>query len=138
MGSEMVPQAIEIAQNGLGNGDPPARGRWEAESIRRMPYTCRGPSSSQFRAQPFQITIAHADLPEVIVGLKDIFRIAAELSLAGAHVFEHRLAIETPRILVVEPVGNISHSKDAVAAFERHRRNPLEIDRGHLLAFPKV
>jgi hypothetical protein len=23
--SEMAPQAIEIAQNGLGNGDPPAR-----------------------------------------------------------------------------------------------------------------
>jgi hypothetical protein len=50
-------------------GDPPARGRWEVESIRRMPYMFRGPSSSQFRAQPFQIRIAHADLPEVIVGL---------------------------------------------------------------------
>ena len=31
----MAPQAIEIAQNGL--GDPPARGRWEGESIRRIP-----------------------------------------------------------------------------------------------------
>jgi predicted DNA-binding ribbon-helix-helix protein len=31
----MAPQAIEIAQNGLGN--PPARGRWEGESIRRIP-----------------------------------------------------------------------------------------------------
>jgi hypothetical protein len=34
----MAPQAIEIAQNGLGNGDPPARGCWEGESIRRIPY----------------------------------------------------------------------------------------------------
>jgi hypothetical protein len=33
----MAPQAIEISQNGLGNGDPPARD-WEAESIRRIPY----------------------------------------------------------------------------------------------------
>ena len=31
----MAPQATEIAQNGL--GDPPARGRWEGESIRRIP-----------------------------------------------------------------------------------------------------
>jgi hypothetical protein len=30
--SEMAPQAIEIAQNGL--GDPSARARWEEESIR--------------------------------------------------------------------------------------------------------
>jgi hypothetical protein len=35
-GSGMAPQAIEIAQNGL--GDPPARGRREGESIRRIPY----------------------------------------------------------------------------------------------------
>ena len=33
--SGMAPQAIEIAQNGL--GDPPAPGRWEGESIRRTP-----------------------------------------------------------------------------------------------------
>jgi predicted DNA-binding ribbon-helix-helix protein len=33
--SGMASQAIEIAQNGL--GDPPARGRWEGESIRRVP-----------------------------------------------------------------------------------------------------
>jgi predicted DNA-binding ribbon-helix-helix protein len=31
----MSPQAIEIAQNGLGN--PPTRGRQEGESIRRIP-----------------------------------------------------------------------------------------------------
>src|ERR1700719_2626452 len=31
----MAPQAIEIAQNGL--GDPPARGRREGESIRQIP-----------------------------------------------------------------------------------------------------
>jgi hypothetical protein len=35
--SGMAPQAIEISQNGLGNGDPPAR-YWEAESIRRIPH----------------------------------------------------------------------------------------------------
>ena len=34
--SGMAPQAIEMAQNGL--GDPPARGRWEGESIRQIPY----------------------------------------------------------------------------------------------------
>jgi predicted DNA-binding ribbon-helix-helix protein len=33
--SGMAPQAIEMAQNGL--GDPPARGRWEGESIRQIP-----------------------------------------------------------------------------------------------------
>jgi hypothetical protein len=38
-GSEMAPQAIEIAQNGL--ADPAARNRWEGESIGRIPY--RGP-----------------------------------------------------------------------------------------------
>jgi hypothetical protein len=35
-GSEMAPQAIEIAQNGL--ADPAARNRWEGESIGRIPY----------------------------------------------------------------------------------------------------
>jgi hypothetical protein len=35
-GSEMAPQAIEIAKNGL--ADPAARNRWEGESIRRIPY----------------------------------------------------------------------------------------------------
>ena len=74
----------------------------------------------------------------MIVGLEDIFRIVARHAFACAHMFEHRLAIETPRILVVEPVGDISHRKDAVAAFERHWRDPFEIDGGHLLAFPKV
>jgi hypothetical protein len=40
----MAPQAIEIAQNGLGNGDPPAR---EGESIRRLPYqSSLSPSTS--------------------------------------------------------------------------------------------
>jgi hypothetical protein len=32
--SEMAPQAIEIAQNGLGNGEPPVRGRWEGAGRR--------------------------------------------------------------------------------------------------------
>jgi hypothetical protein len=34
--SKMAPQAIEITQNGLGNGDPPVRGR--RESIGRISY----------------------------------------------------------------------------------------------------
>jgi hypothetical protein len=29
--SEMAPQTIEITRNGLENGDPPVRGRWEGE-----------------------------------------------------------------------------------------------------------
>jgi hypothetical protein len=36
--SEMAPQSIEIAQNGLGNGGPAARGRWEGEWISRISY----------------------------------------------------------------------------------------------------
>ena len=74
----------------------------------------------------------------MIVGFEDIFRIAAVLALAGAHMFEHRLAIETPRILVMEPVCDISDCQHAIAAFERHRGDALEIDSSHLFAFAKV
>ena len=34
--SGMVPQAVEMAKNGL--GDSSARGRWKGESIRQIPY----------------------------------------------------------------------------------------------------
>ena len=43
-----------------------------------------------------------------------------------------------PAYWLVQAVGDKSHSTDALAAFERHRRDPLDIDGGHLLAFPKV
>jgi hypothetical protein len=80
----------------------------------------------------------HADLPKVIVGFEDVFGIAAILSSACAHMFKHRLAIETPGVLVVEPVGDISDGEDALAAFKGHGGYPLEVDRGHLFPFPKV
>ena len=74
----------------------------------------------------------------MIVGLENVFRIVAGPAFPSAHIFEHRLAIETPRILEVEPVGDIGDRQDSVAGFERHRRGPLEIDSGYLLAFPKI
>src|ERR1700722_19012694 len=74
----------------------------------------------------------------MIVGLEDILRIVAGPAFPSAHIFEHPLPIETPRILGVESVGDIGYRKDSVAGFERHRHGPLEIDGGYLLAFPKV
>ena len=68
--------------------------------------------------EPLQITIAHADLPEMIMGLEDIFHIAAELALAGPDVLEHRIAVKSPGILVVEAVGDTGHSEDALSTFE--------------------
>src|ERR1700733_4211305 len=74
----------------------------------------------------------------MIVGLEDIFRIVAGLAFAGAHIFEHRLTIEAPRILLVKPVGDVGYSSNPVAGFKRDWRNTLKIDGGHLLAFPQV
>ena len=51
----------------------------------------------------------------MIVGLEDIFRVVAGLALACAYIFEHRLPVETTGILAMEPVGDISDRKDAVA-----------------------
>ena len=73
----------------------------------------------------------------MIVGFKDVFRVAAKLSFAGADMLEHRLAIETPRILVMEPVRHVSEGKDAVATFKRHRGDPFEIDGGRLFCVPE-
>ena len=93
---------------------------------------------SQLGAEPLEVAIPDAHRVEMVVGLEDIFSVVAGLALARAHIGQHRLAIETPGVLLVEPVSDIEHRLHAIAAFERDRGDALEIDGRHLLPVAQV
>ena len=135
-GRAASPSAGRLAR-GAGGGARRSRGRGD--------LTGRGSLHAlESGAQPFEIAIAHPYGPKMIVGLEDIFRVVARLAFASEHIFEHRLAIETPGILAVQPVGDVSHRQDTLAATQasparsaRHRRrSPARVPEGSGSSLP--